>query len=162
MSTENENPTYDLEGAFPIDVDFETYEVPAERAQSIRQDLQEIKSKTWLSGIFGWIKEKGHPIPSEDLLGGESPGKELRWPEDHSLKELVLTLDGTIVEVSLTGKNFLVLQQFPKSEEILISHYNSSLAESFIAIELALQEELKTFTKTKAEKAKAFAAKFEK
>lgn len=161
MTQKNENPHFDLEGAFPIDVDFDTYEVPPERAQSIREDLVTIKNKTWLSDLFAWVKEKGESFQNaeqSDLVEG-LPAKRITWPVGHGLESLQLILDGTLLELSMSGETYLMLQQFPKSDDVLVTHYNSDLAEGFAAVENNLQEELKVFSKSKSEKAKLLSEK---
>jgi hypothetical protein len=157
----HDEPQFDLEGAFPIDIDFETYEVPKDKADLIRRDLETIKTKTWLGDLFSWVKEKGDDFQiseQSDLIDGQ-PAKKLNWPADHILFPLELILDGTILEIKTNTKSFLVLQQFPKSEEILVSQFNPEQTQAFNELEIKLQEELKLYAKAKSEKTKQLSDK---
>jgi hypothetical protein len=141
---------------FAIDIDFETYEVPAPKAETLRNDLAILKKITWLHDLFGWVKEKGDDYQNSEQneLIEATFAKRLKWEDNHVLSSLELVLEASDLEIIISRKKFAILQQLPKGEEILVSYYNAQEKENFEALQGFLQNELKVFSKAKAERNK--------
>ena len=141
---------------FAIDIDFETYEVPAPKAETLRNDLAILKKITWLHDLFGWVKEKGDDYQNSEQneLIEATFAKRLKWEDNHVLSSLELILEASDLEIIISRKKFAILQQLPKGEEILVSYYNAQEKENFEALHGFLQNELKVFSKAKAERNK--------
>ena len=141
---------------FAIDVDFETYEVPAPKAETLRNDLATLKKITWLHDLFAWVKEKGEDYQNSEQneLIEASFAKRIKWDDNHVLSNLELILEASDLEIVISRKKFAILQLLPKGEEILVSYYNSQEKEKFEALQDFLQNELKVYSKGKAERNK--------
>ena len=141
---------------FAIDIDFETYEVPAPKAETLRNDLLTLKKITWLHDLFAWVKEKGEDYQNSDQseLIEATFAKRLRWEDNHVLCNLELILEASDLEIFISRKKFAILQQLPKGEEVLVSYYNAQEKENFEALQGFLQNELKLFSKAKADRNK--------
>jgi hypothetical protein len=141
---------------FAIDIDFETYEVPAPKAETLRNDLLTLKKITWLHDLFAWVKEKGEDYQNSEQseLIEATFAKRLKWEDNHVLSSLELILEASDLEILISRKKFAILQQLPKGEEVLVSYYNAQEKENFEALQGFLQNELKLFSKAKAERNK--------
>jgi hypothetical protein len=141
---------------FAIDIDFETYEVPAPKAETLRNDLAILKKITWLHDLFAWVKEKGDDYQNSEQneLIEATFAKRLKWEDNHVLSSLELILEASDLEIIISRKKFAILQQLPKGEEILVSYYNPLEKENFETLQGFLQNELKLFSKAKAERNK--------
>jgi hypothetical protein len=141
---------------FAIDIDFETYEVPAPKAETLRNDLAILKKITWLHDLFAWVKEKGDDYQNSEQneLIEATFAKRLKWEDNHVLSSLELILEASDLEIIISRKKFAILQQLPKGEEILVSYYNPLEKENFETLQGFLQNELKVFSKAKAERNK--------
>jgi hypothetical protein len=167
-----ENPS--IEPQYAVDIDFETYEVPQEKAHRIREELALLKNKSSLGDLFDWVQSAGefyYPDKEKNSDGGASqeeliaegdPVKRVKWDESSPLANLVIYHDGIECEIHIKEKKFCAFQKLPKANEILISHFESTLMPDFLNFEEELSKDLKAYAKAKAEKAKAFQEKFNK
>ena len=67
-----------------------------------------------------------------------------------------------ILDPSQWSGCFFSLQNLPKGDELLISHYNPEVAENFANLENELHENIKVYLKAKSERTKAFQDRFKK
>ena len=154
---------------FDIEIDFENYTVPEDRAAAIRQEISQIKDKSWIASLSDWIMAEGQiytPFGEQAELGGNQdlapPIKRIAWEEGHVLSSLEIIYDSIETEIKIGGKAFFAFQKLPKGDEILVSRYNTDLLNDFNALETELYENLKVFLKVKTDKSKAFQERFKK
>jgi hypothetical protein len=153
---------------FDIEIDFENYTVPEERALEIRAEVAAIKTKSWLANLSDWVAAVGSvylPYGEQAALPGAeigTPQKRIAWEEGHVLKDLEIICDDIESEVRIGGQKFVSLQRLPKGEDFIVSHYNTELLLKFNELETELHEQLKTYLKAKSEKQKAFQDRFKK
>ncbi|MEZ4815240.1 MAG: hypothetical protein R3A80_08570 [Bdellovibrionota bacterium] len=159
-----QNQSEHIAKTFDLDLDFENFTVPEERATAIRNLMSDIKAKTWMATLKDWVAAEGqvyYPFGEQTEMG-ETPAKRIHWEAGHALETLELINDGVDTEIKIEGKKYLTLQKLPKGDEILLSQFNPEFTSKFKALETELHASLKVFLKAKAEKTKAFQERFKK
>lgn len=142
---------------YSLDIDFETYVVPEDRAGLIREQIKTFKEKAWLQDAFDWVKAVGenfNPHADAGELLSENSAQKLRLSNESGEHFVELILDGSDLEIRPNSESFLICQKLPKGDELLISFFAPECLDAYTRIENLLHSEVRAFTKGKSEKSK--------
>lgn len=152
-----------------LDIDFDNFEVPDDRAEKIRSLVQLVKEQGMIEGLSILVKEKGIIEEQEATENGEFPqikykkGQEPRIYVPYPLHPcfgFALRMEVNQIEIRWGEKQLLEVTLLPKEKEYIVQYVNETLWEEISDKLSLLNSEISEARKIKAEKQKAWKARF--
>jgi hypothetical protein len=144
------------------------YQVPTDRATSIRAQVQLLKEAGWMDNLRTLVAEAGEEVSSEDapsLPGFSEKSEGLRFwraPEGHIAFGLQATFFNNELKVLMNGELLLELAFLPKDNEWVVYFVKEDNWDALCGWVASLEPEIKAARAKKTQRQSAFKARFNK
>jgi hypothetical protein len=142
------------------------YQVPAERAASIRSQVLLLKEAGWMDNLRTLVAEAGEEVSGDDspeLPGFSEKTEGLRFwraPEGHIAAGLQATFHNNELKVSMNGDLLLELAFLPKDNEWVVYYLKEDHWDALCGWVTSLEPEIKGAKGAKTQRQSAFRARF--
>jgi len=171
MTTMNETQDKNSQQDVDMNIDFENYKVETDRALSIRQTLELLKSKNWIGDLKLLVTELGvekkdDSEESPTLPGIKTPADQkitlYQTPEGHPVsQDLKIELSGTELNVSLTDVSILEVGFLPKENDYALFYVDEIKFPELENMILQLEDQFKLAKSKKNERQATWKKRFE-